>query len=107
MKKLIIIIITILNLSSCNSEMSPESQKMLAYNYAEDFVKERLKSPSTATFPNIFEKSMDVSTLDYVSFNIRSWVDSQNGFGAIVRNNFSCVITIQNDIVSVSDMLIY
>lgn len=55
----------------------------------ENSVKGILKSPATAKFPNIskwgFMKEKDIVT-------IRSYVDSQNGFGAEVRSDFQFVV---------------
>lgn len=54
----------------------------------EDAVRERLKSPSTADFPdtNYRQESSGV-------FDVRGTVDSQNGFGATVRSIFGCTVT--------------
>ena len=70
-----------------NSSSSTDTNKILAYNYAEDFVKQRLKSPSTAEFPSLFEKADHITELGNEEYRINSWVDSQNGFGATIRSN--------------------
>ena len=55
----------------------------------EDKVKELLKSPSTAKFPNIlewgFKKEKNVVT-------VQGYVDAQNGFGAEIRSEFQFII---------------
>lgn len=89
-----------------NSSSSADTNKMLAYNYAEDFVKQRLKSPSTAEFPGLFEKADHITELGNEEYRINSWVDSQNGFGAIIRSKFSCKIIFKDDIVRVVDLVI-
>jgi hypothetical protein len=69
--------------------------KVAAYTFAQDFVKDRLKSPSTASFP----WGMKDATL-YLGRNgyrIRSYVDSQNGFGATVRTDFDCTVRQNGD----------
>lgn len=55
------------------------------------FVKKRLKSPRTAKFP--------VSTLDQTKYTgtcgevlVRSYVDSQNSYGAMLRTHFTVVV---------------
>ena len=57
---------------------------------SQDYVKNVLKSPSTAKFPNItgwkFHK-------DKEEIIIQSYVDSQNGFGATIRSEFQIVCT--------------
>lgn len=73
------------------------NNKFLAYSYAEDFVKKQLKSPSTAKFPGTFEKNEHITELGASRYKIVSWVDSQNGFGAMIRTNFSCIIQFEGD----------
>ena len=100
-KMLFAIIICIPLLNGC---MSPEErkkekereviEKMMndekefatrAYVMSQDFVRQKLKSPSTAIFSRsdytngpVFSKSVE----------IKSYVDSQNGFGATIRTNY-------------------
>ena len=89
-----------------NSSSSTETNKMLAYNYAEDFVKQRLKSPSTAEFPGLFEKADHITELGNDEYLISSWVDSQNGFGAMIRSKFSCKIIFKDEKVRVENLVI-
>ena len=55
----------------------------------EECVKRILKAPSTAKFPNIldwkFQKDKDIVI-------VQSYVDSQNGFGAMLRSNFQITL---------------
>ena len=75
-----------------NKDEPIEHNIFSAYRYAEGFIKESLKSPSTAVFPNRKEKSQHVKDLGFGEYQINSWVDSQNGFGAMVRSKWSCKI---------------
>ena len=71
-----------------------------AYNLAADVVRETLRSPSTASFPGSLEKKSHVTkrTLSYgTEYKVQSWVDSQNGFGAIVRTKWT-VYVVHDDI---------
>lgn len=88
------------------SSSSTGDNKMLAYNYAEDFVKQRLKSPSTAKFPGIFEKNDHITELGGGKYRISSWVDSQNGFGAMIRSRWSCTITFADGKVKAENIII-
>ncbi|MGP1345162.1 MAG: hypothetical protein ACTS3F_00655 [Phycisphaerales bacterium] len=55
----------------------------------EDFVKQRLRSPSTADFPGIFDGRADhVKYHGNQQYRIMSWVDAQNAFGATIRIEF-------------------
>lgn len=59
-----------------------------AYVYAEEAVKQKLKSPSTAKFPYYDTDSLSKSSDG--SYTISSYVDSQNSFGAMIRSQWSC-----------------
>lgn len=51
-----------------------------------DFVKQRLKAPSTADFPYgelVTDKGNGI-------YFMNSYVDAQNGFGAMLRNYYTC-----------------
>ena len=60
----------------------------------QDKIKELLVSPSTAKFPNIlnwgFSKNKNIIT-------VQSYVDSQNGFGAMIRSEFQFIIDTDSD----------
>jgi hypothetical protein len=89
----IIALIFVFSQFSGNDNNSVDSDPILAYNYAKDFIKDRLKSPSTAEFPGTFEKKNHVTDLGNGVYQINSWVDSQNGFGAMIRSRWSCRIS--------------
>ncbi|MEX0685754.1 MAG: SH3 domain-containing protein [Balneolales bacterium] len=60
-----------------------------AYINIEDFVEDRLVSPSTAEFPGVLDGRRDhVQYLGNHRYRIRSYVDSQNRFGATLRTHF-------------------
>jgi hypothetical protein len=61
-----------------------------AWNVAKTFVADDLKSPTTAQFPG-YDASFVTKTGDR-EYRVSSWVDSQNGFGAMVRSDWSCVV---------------
>ena len=55
----------------------------------ERFVKQRLKAPSTADFPGVWDGRGDhVTYLGDQKYRVRSYVDSENSFGAMLRMNF-------------------
>jgi hypothetical protein len=93
---LIIVTFTIIAFGSSDEDTTVELSKMLAYSFAEDFIKQRLKSPSTAKFPGIFEKEDHIIDFGNGQYFITSWVDSQNGFGAMIRSNWSCTIIFED-----------
>jgi hypothetical protein len=53
----------------------------------EDFVKEKLKAPSTADFGG-----QSVSGNGSGPWKVTGWVDAQNSFGAKIRTGWTCDI---------------
>ena len=78
-----------------NSNKSPnawksEDNSTMAYIMMEDFVKGRLKSPSSAKFPGVFDgRQNHVKYLGNQKYRIVSYVDAQNSFGAMIRMHFT------------------
>jgi len=69
--------------------MGSVSNRLFAYSIAEDFIVKQLKAPRTAKFPGWFSGKEDhVKYLGNNKYAIRSYVDSQNGFGALIRSQF-------------------
>jgi hypothetical protein len=66
----------------------------------EDLVKRSLKAPSTAKFGNIWNgrSSYRVSPSSGTSVYTAT-VDAQNGFGAMIRNTFSCTYDLDSNVV--------
>ncbi len=66
------------------------TDKLAAYDMMEKFVIKRLKSPSTAKFPSVWDdRDKHVRFVSDHTYIITSWVDSQNGFGAMIRTQFT------------------
>jgi uncharacterized protein YxeA len=63
--------------------------KMNALLESQAYIKDQLKSPGSAEF----DSSLDgvVQTND-TTFTVKSYVDSQNGYGALLRTHYSCKI---------------
>ncbi len=66
-----------------------KDRSVMAGLICKDFVKGRLKSPSTADFP-FFDKQ--VWKTDGQKYTVKSYVDAQNSFGAMIRNNWTCEV---------------
>lgn len=60
----------------------PETQ---AKDVCEQFVTDQLKAPATAVFSGAFAAEQSDA-----SWIVRGSVDSENGFGAMIRNNYTC-----------------
>lgn len=65
-----------------------------AYLQGQYYVKQILKSPATASFPSL---DFLVNRLDDNRFEVVSYVDSQNSFGALLRTNWNVVFQYQNE----------
>ncbi len=59
-----------------------------AFVMSQGFVKDALKSPSSAKFPMITD-GVKVSKTGKCSFNVLGYVDAQNGFGAMARQDYA------------------
>lgn len=68
--------------------------KMEAYVMSQDFLKDYLKSPTTAKFPTY-------SAINVIQTNnrykIEAYVDSQNSFGNMVRTKYYMILEREND----------
>lgn len=69
-------------------EFNLEREMLNATTRCQMLVQNYLKSPSTAKFPADYTKH--VTVIDDVHFNIESYVDSQNSYGATIRTPFTC-----------------
>ena len=89
-------IITSAVLSSGSSSNSSSTSRATAVSdtqvniMAENYVEQVLKSPSTAEFPTLAFTHSDLGNNKH---QIVSYVDSQNSFGAMIRSNWSVVLT--------------
>lgn len=89
--------------SSSPSNSTKTHSKLEAYTMSQTFVKEKLKSPSTAEFTCDYEK--DVNQISDSMFVVNGFVDSQNGFGAMLRSSYRCTLLFKpNDMVSCENL---
>ena len=87
------------------SDNNEQNSKITALTAAQEEVKARLKSPSSADFPWGSDCVTKISDNTYV---INSYVDSQNSFGAMLRTNFTCQITLTgNDNYTCDDIQLF
>jgi hypothetical protein len=97
MRRIIITAITLIWLGGCGDD-TPATAKTGSTNdacyMAQKFVSGRLKAPATADFQPCREASMSPQSdgLAGARYSVFSYVDSQNGFGAKIRNNYLAVL---------------
>jgi hypothetical protein len=77
------------------SEPEPKDSPRNAYLVCWQFVWGRLKAPATAEFPTSSDPAVRSERLANGAYLVRAYVDSQNGFGALVRTPFTCNVTWQ------------
>ncbi len=65
-------------------------EKYVAYHTAIEMIQDQLVAPSTAKFQK-FDYDL-VRTVDYCTWIINSYVDSQNSFGAMIRTRYRAKI---------------
>ena len=63
-----------------------KNMKQIIYEKVKKDIMDSLKTPSTAVFPEFKEWNIDVNSNNVVE--VKSYVDSQNSFGAMLRANF-------------------
>jgi hypothetical protein len=80
-----------------NTSATPDNKildDISAYVEAQDYVKQALKSPSTAKFPGT---DFLVHHFGDNEYEVVSYVDSQNSFGAMIRSNWNVQFQMIND----------
>ena len=64
------------------------------YIQAQEFVKQGLKSPATAKFPSL---AIQVDDLGDKRYKVLSYVDSQNSYGALLRNDWTVIMKLSEN----------
>ena len=95
---LIVIILGAIFVFIGSDSSSPTAQKQsdhstMAYVQAKNYVKTVLKSPSTADFPFLERTTRNLGNGRY---EVSSYVDSQNSFGAEIRSNWTVTLQYTN-----------
>ena len=83
----VLLICIVLTFAFFNIGSTP-NYKTTAYIMCQLQVQNSLKAPSTAKFPSSIE--IDIHDLGNNTFDMNSYVDSQNSFGAMLRTQFYC-----------------
>lgn len=60
----------------------------MAYVMSQKFIKQRLKAPTTAKFPWSGDPAVKIQYVGDCKHKIQAYVDSQNGFGAMIRTTY-------------------
>ena len=88
------------------AEFEKKYQADDAYYTATNFIKKRLKAPSTTEFPN--PKLANIQLLeDGATYKIYGYVDSQNSYGATLRVNWYVKLILNGNEWNLLDLKIY
>ena len=90
---LILLTTALSNLGSRQSSQSVETERdysSMAFLKSKRFVTQALKAPSTAEFPGM--DGYVATDLGEGKYRVQSYVDSQNGFGAMIRSDWTTVV---------------
>lgn len=94
-------VVAVALISQCGPDKSkapitPCEDRVMAFVMAQDFIKDRLKAPSTADFPTLSSgraKATPIKLPDgRCAFLVSTPVDAQNGFGAMIRERYTVTV---------------
>lgn len=88
-----------------SSNYSDNETDLIIKTYVEGIIESRLRSPSSANFPNLSGWSITENSSN--KYSVYSYVDAENSFGGETRTYFSLTITINNGKISYSDLVTY
>ncbi len=83
------------NSSGDGGARSDSAEAVGAWVICQQFIEDRLKAPSTAEFPSGY--SQYTTRLSSTRFRVDAYVDAENSFGAMIRNEFSCTVVYQGN----------
>ncbi len=101
---IIFVLVMIFSIIASNETSTPSDnsfkedirgQESIAQFYCEETVKQNLKNPNGAKFPNILEYNFN--NLGNMTYMVYSYVDATNSFGATIRTNFSCKVKVTGE----------
>lgn len=80
--------------SSGSHSTDANVKQLTAFDMCKQSVESHLKAPGTATFRDFFgDQAPSINGTGDGPYTVVSTVDSQNGFGAMLRSNFTCTAT--------------
>lgn len=87
------------SLKVTSTTVDPDLETQDAYEACQGWISDRLKSPATAIFPDLDDPKVRATEGEFYrlstptpTFKFESYVDSENGFGALIRTGWSCEV---------------
>lgn len=92
---IILIIICIIIFNKNNKKQSKEDTYISCYTFSQILVKDKLKSPKSATFPTYSE---DFITDKGDTIIVSAYVDAENSFGASIRTRYKATVKLNHGV---------
>jgi len=86
----VLMVIIAIGYNACSSEEPEPVGEINALIHSRDCVTNSLKAPATAVFAPLFKST--VTKTNDSTFTVVSYVDSQNSYGAMLRNAYTCTV---------------
>ena len=86
----VVAVLAIAGSKSRSDEPSAAELNYLAHAVCAQWVRDSLKAPATADFPEYTDQGVTIAE-DGSTYTVLSFVDAENGFGAMIRTSFICV----------------
>lgn len=87
---LIIVVLSAFLSWGINHEKPAPDTKIDAFVSSQVYVQQNLKAPSTAKFASVAESS--IQKINDSQYQVTSFVDSQNDFGAMIRTKYTVIM---------------
>lgn len=85
-------------LTACGDSGDSKPLDQGAAVMCEGFVKKKLKSPGSAKFSGVTDtKIKTLSDKKPWKYKVTAYVDSENDFGALIRNGYNCTISTKDN----------
>lgn len=91
-----IVVLMIFTSLQSGSSTPTQGDKYEAYDVCQKFVSQRLRAPGSAKFPSLTASGVTAVDLGGGRYSVNAYVDSQNGFGALLRMTFACEVNWQS-----------
>lgn len=90
---LVVLSIAIMLTSPAPRAVAPQGPTDIdAFVMCKQFMGDRLKAPSTASFATAADDGVAIRRIDQAQFRVQAYVDAQNSFGAMIRTRYTCLV---------------
>jgi hypothetical protein len=91
--------------SITSEDITPEENHTIeAFVYAQEQIEKQIKSPSSAEWPIASESLLHQKGNIYT---FKSYFDSQNSFGAMIRTKYICVVEENNNLYTIKNLQLF